>query len=44
MPKFLVNILCQGGGWACVRWGKIDVVQKCWVCVSACTSFNFMKR
>ena len=25
-------------------WVKLNVVQKRWLCVSACTSFNFTKR
>jgi hypothetical protein len=31
------------GGLGC-GWAKLNVVQKLWLCVSACTSFNFAKR
>jgi len=31
------------GGLGCVGV-KLNVVQKRWLCVSACTSFNFTKR
>jgi len=33
-----------GGGWAWCVGVKLNVVQKRWLCVSACTSFNFTKR
>jgi len=31
------------GGLGC-GWAKLNVVQKRWLCVSACTSFNFAKN
>jgi len=31
------------GGLGC-GWAKLNVVQKRWLCESACTSFNFAKR
>jgi len=41
----VINVfrICQGGGWAWVRLGKIKCAAKALACVSACSSFNFAK-
>ncbi|KUM17281.1 hypothetical protein AS885_11490 [Flavobacterium psychrophilum] len=43
MQIILSNIFWVVGGLGCVGV-KLNVVQKCWLCVLACTSFNFTKR